>query len=60
MITDEEVPSPCRRCCCLNDEDVCLGCYRTLKEICGWSKMSRLNKRQVLSEVEKRKKQKKP
>lgn len=30
------VLSPCVRNCCLDDENVCLGCFRTLKEICAW------------------------
>jgi len=34
---DKRVGSPCVRNCCLGDDDVCLGCFRTLKEICGWS-----------------------
>ncbi|MFT3735478.1 MAG: DUF1289 domain-containing protein [Rhodocyclaceae bacterium] len=29
-------PSPCIRICCLDDQDVCLGCFRTLEEITGW------------------------
>jgi predicted Fe-S protein YdhL (DUF1289 family) len=27
---------PCIRNCCLNDDDICLGCYRTLAEITQW------------------------
>ena len=30
------VPSPCVRNCCLDRDDVCMGCYRSLREICGW------------------------
>ena len=30
------IPSPCTRNCCLNEQDVCLGCFRTLTEITGW------------------------
>ena len=30
--------SPCVRNCCLDpDTDVCLGCFRALSEITGWS-----------------------
>ncbi len=28
---------PCMRNCCLNDEDICLGCFRSLGEITQWS-----------------------
>ena len=27
---------PCTRNCCLNDEDICLGCFRSLEEITFW------------------------
>ena len=30
------VPSPCVRNCCLDHDNVCMGCYRTLTEICAW------------------------
>ena len=32
-----EVPSPCVRRCCLTDDDICLGCFRSLEEILRWS-----------------------
>lgn len=31
------IESPCVRNCCLNDDDVCLGCFRSLDEIRLWS-----------------------
>lgn len=31
-----DVPSPCVRNCCLDDDDVCLGCGRTIQEILAW------------------------
>ncbi|WP_299204367.1 DUF1289 domain-containing protein [uncultured Amphritea sp.] len=30
--------SPCIRNCCLDEQDICMGCYRTLKEILAWHK----------------------
>ena len=38
MTTEPTVPpgSPCVRQCCLDDQDVCLGCGRRLDEILGW------------------------
>lgn len=30
------IQSPCVRNCCLDDDDVCLGCGRTIAEITGW------------------------
>ena len=32
-----QVASPCTRVCCLDDQDVCIGCGRTMAEICEWS-----------------------
>jgi predicted Fe-S protein YdhL (DUF1289 family) len=32
-----QVASPCTRMCCLDDQDVCIGCGRTMTEICEWS-----------------------
>ena len=34
------VESPCIRICTLDDDDVCLGCYRDITEICGWASAS--------------------
>jgi uncharacterized protein len=31
------VESPCVRNCCLDDNDICVGCYRSLAEITRWS-----------------------
>ncbi|GGI86332.1 DUF1289 domain-containing protein [Shewanella gelidii] len=28
--------TPCVRKCCLNEEDMCLGCFRLLEEILAW------------------------
>lgn len=36
----ETTSSPCTRVCCLDDQNVCLGCGRTLDEIRRWSQMS--------------------
>lgn len=29
--------SPCVRNCCLDNNDICLGCFRSLEEIRQWS-----------------------
>ena len=31
-----EVASPCVRNCCLNEDDNCLGCFRSVNEIMEW------------------------
>jgi predicted Fe-S protein YdhL (DUF1289 family) len=48
------VPSPCRRLCTLDPHDVCMGCGRTIGEICGWSAMDDTVRRQVLEQAERR------
>jgi predicted Fe-S protein YdhL (DUF1289 family) len=30
------IQSPCIRRCCLDDNDICLGCFRSLDEITAW------------------------
>ena len=34
------VASPCVRNCCLNLDDICVGCGRSLQEIKDWSQLS--------------------
>ncbi len=34
------VPSPCTSICVLNEEDICVGCWRTAKEISFWGTKS--------------------
>ena len=43
------VPSPCVRNCCLDDEKVCLGCFRTIAEICEWHEASDAEKLETLA-----------
>jgi uncharacterized protein len=43
------VPSPCVRNCCLDENNVCLGCSRSISEICGWSEASDREKREILA-----------
>ncbi len=43
------VRSPCVSVCVLNDEDVCVGCYRTGQEISQWGRMDSSAKQEVLS-----------
>jgi uncharacterized protein len=42
------IPAPCKRNCCLNQADVCLGCGRTLEEITGWHQASAEQKQQII------------
>ncbi|MFZ6048269.1 DUF1289 domain-containing protein [Pseudomonas sp. CR3202] len=35
------------RRCCLDDADVCVGCGRTLTEICEWSQANDTRRREI-------------
>ncbi|MDD2161095.1 MULTISPECIES: DUF1289 domain-containing protein [Pseudomonas] len=48
----EQVASPCRRQCCLDDHDICLGCGRTLQDILDWSKADRLRQCAICAAAE--------
>lgn len=50
------VESPCVRNCCLDDGDICLGCFRSLQEIRDWSKATSEHKEAILLLADKRKK----
>ncbi|MGC4061563.1 MAG: DUF1289 domain-containing protein [Aquabacterium sp.] len=39
------------RNCTLNDQDVCLGCGRTLADITGWTKMSEPEKAECVTQA---------
>ncbi len=45
----DEITSPCVRNCCLDENDVCLGCYRTIGEIIAWGDASDAKKREILA-----------
>ncbi len=48
------VQSPCISVCALDENDVCTGCFRTLREISDWSEYSNDKKRDVVSEARQR------
>lgn len=51
------VPSPCVRNCCLDDQDICLGCGRTLEEILAWTSLDAAGQREVLQRAARRRQQ---
>lgn len=53
--TSATVESPCVRNCCLDDNNICLGCYRSLEEITGWSNANGEQRKQILLRAEQRK-----
>jgi hypothetical protein len=44
----DDLASPCVRNCCLDEDDVCMGCGRSLEEIVAWSGSSDDDKRAIL------------
>ncbi|WP_031435126.1 DUF1289 domain-containing protein [Methylomarinum vadi] len=53
----ETIESPCIGQCCLNEQDICLGCYRSLEEITSWTLVDNDTRRQYLQNVAERKKE---
>jgi len=49
-----KIPSPCVRNCCLDQEDICLGCGRHLDEITGWNAASEQEKAAIVKRAEER------
>ena len=50
----QPVKSPCIEVCSLNNEDVCIGCYRTANEIIEWFSAPDERKREILVSVSER------
>jgi hypothetical protein len=53
---NDNVESPCNDICTLDDEKICLGCFRSLDEIIHWQEMDDTIRRDVLRKAEKRRK----
>lgn len=41
--------SPCVRNCCLNEENVCLGCFRSIDEILQWRDATEQQKQEIIN-----------
>jgi uncharacterized protein len=48
MDNERPVASPCVHVCALDEEDICIGCQRTVAEITHWSRMSNEQRRETL------------
>ena len=53
-MSDATPKSPCISVCVLDDDDICLGCYRSALEITDWSMASDEQKREVLRKAQER------
>nr|WP_039995319.1 DUF1289 domain-containing protein [Paraglaciecola agarilytica] len=54
-MTSKNVDSPCVRNCCLDQQDMCVGCFRMLDEIVGWGTASSVRKKEILAACSRRK-----
>lgn len=52
-----DINKPCIKKCCLNEDDVCLGCFRTFDDMCRWNKANIEEKTQMLKVAQRRKKE---
>nr|WP_046005283.1 DUF1289 domain-containing protein [Pseudoalteromonas rubra]KJZ08630.1 hypothetical protein TW77_12050 [Pseudoalteromonas rubra] len=50
-----QVASPCIRHCCLDNNDICVGCKRTLQEIIDWQSFDNEQKNAVIRACQSRK-----
>ncbi|MDD1611592.1 MAG: DUF1289 domain-containing protein [Methylococcaceae bacterium] len=50
----DPLASPCIRHCCLDQNNVCAGCFRTLEEITGWAQSDTAARAAILVHTEKR------
>jgi len=51
---EPEIKSPCMSLCCLDDEDVCIGCHRSVKEITAWGRMKHQERKETMQRVAER------
>jgi predicted Fe-S protein YdhL (DUF1289 family) len=54
-----EVESPCVRNCCLDQQDICVGCFRSITEILVWGNASNKKRREIIELILKRKEKQK-
>ncbi len=47
---DKRIESPCIRNCCLDENNVCVGCFRSLDEIVAWGSSTNKEKKKILEE----------
>ncbi|GLX78156.1 hypothetical protein tinsulaeT_14960 [Thalassotalea insulae] len=54
-LPDNKYLSPCVRNCCLDESDICLGCFRHLDEITGWQRFTEQERIAILDLCHERK-----
>ena len=53
-MSDTDPKSPCVSVCVLDDDDICMGCYRSAEEITDWFMSSADQKREILQRARER------
>ena len=53
-MSEQEPASPCIGVCALDEQDICMGCYRTGEEITDWFMASTDRKREIVEASERR------
>ena len=53
-MSDEEIRSPCISVCVLDENDICMGCYRSAEEVTDWFMAGDDEKRAIMQRVEHR------
>jgi len=53
-MTEVSPQSPCISVCALDENDICMGCYRSANEITDWFLASDDEKREILARVRER------
>lgn len=59
MVKFSTVISPCISICKLDQNNICIGCFRSVTEIWDWYDLDDEGKKKVLENVEQRKKESK-
>ncbi len=54
-ISVTEITSPCVRNCCLDDNNICMGCFRSMDEILQWRDASAQQQKEILQSAKTRK-----
>ncbi len=53
-MSEDEIRSPCISVCVLDDNDICMGCFRSAEEVTDWFMATDEEKRAILVRVEER------
>lgn len=53
-MSDKFIASPCVKKCCLDTNDICLGCFRSLAEIMQWTEVNEATRQCFLDNAKQR------